>query len=75
MPERACYSLPPNLRRPPPKINSRTTALTGARLRPPASVRDLAEYRVWRRRFYPFNVYSEKKRLEKLDYMHGNPVQ
>jgi len=26
------------------------------------------------RRFYPFNVYSEKKRLEKLDYMHNNPV-
>ncbi len=44
------------------------------RLRLPASVHDRAEYRVWQRRFYPFNVYSEKKRLEKLDYMHGNPV-
>ena len=32
-------------------------------------------YRVWQRRFYPFNVYSEKKRLEKLDYMHNNPVK
>ena len=26
-------------------------------------------------RFYPFNVYSERKRLEKLDYMHNNPVK
>ncbi len=23
----------------------------------------------------PFNVYSEKKRLEKLDHMHQNPVK
>ncbi|MBZ5515959.1 MAG: hypothetical protein LAN62_14155 [Acidobacteriia bacterium] len=30
---------------------------------------------MWQRRFYPFNVYSEKKRLEKLSYMHNNPVQ
>ena len=30
---------------------------------------------MWQRRFYPFNVYSEKKRLEKLDYMHNNPVK
>jgi putative transposase len=26
-------------------------------------------------RFYDFNVWSEKKRLEKLNYMHGNPVK
>jgi hypothetical protein len=31
--------------------------------------------RVWRKRFYDFNVWSEKKQLEKLDCMHGNPVQ
>jgi putative transposase len=31
--------------------------------------------RVWQRRFYDLNVWSEKKRLEKLNYMHGNPVQ
>jgi putative transposase len=24
---------------------------------------------------YSFNVYSEKKRLEKLDYMHHNPLK
>ena len=32
-------------------------------------------YRFWQRRFYDLNVWSEKKRLEKLNYMHGNPVQ
>jgi putative transposase len=47
--------------------------LLGFRL--PETVHDRAQNRVWQRRFYPFNVYSEKKRLEKLNYMHGNPVQ
>jgi putative transposase len=30
---------------------------------------------IWQRRFYDFVVFSEKKRVEKLDYMHGNPVK
>ncbi len=29
----------------------------------------------WQRRFHDFNVWSEKKRIEKLKYMHGNPVK
>jgi REP-associated tyrosine transposase len=29
----------------------------------------------WQRRFYDFNVWSLKKRTEKLDYMHMNPVK
>jgi len=44
-------------------------------VRLPDSVHDEATYRVWQRRFYDFNVWSENKRLEKLDYMHANPVQ
>jgi len=32
-------------------------------------------YRIWQRRFYDLNVRSEKKRQEKLNYLHGNPVQ
>ncbi len=32
-------------------------------------------HRVWQRRFVPFNVYTEKKVLQKLDYMHNNPVK
>jgi len=29
----------------------------------------------WQRRFYDFNVWSSGKLREKLNYMHGNPVQ
>ena len=29
----------------------------------------------WQRRFYDFNVWSEKKLREKLHYMHRNPVE
>ena len=28
----------------------------------------------WQARFYDFNVYSRWKKLEKLQYMHANPV-
>ena len=30
---------------------------------------------IWQESFYPFNVFSEKKLLEKLRYMHENPVR
>jgi putative transposase len=30
--------------------------------------------RFWQPRFYDFNVFTEKKRLEKLRYIHRNPV-
>jgi putative transposase len=46
-----------------------------ARLRLPPTVHADAQFRVGQSRFYPFGVYSEKKRLEKLNYMHGNPVK
>ncbi len=28
----------------------------------------------WQRRYYDFNVFSDKKRIEKLRYIHRNPV-
>lgn len=30
--------------------------------------------RFWQPRFYDFNVYSEQKRNEKINYIHNNPV-
>src|SRR5439155_5348038 len=30
---------------------------------------------VWQERFYDFNVWTERKRIEKLRYMHRNPVK
>jgi len=47
--------------------------LSGLRL--PLTVHSDSRYRVWERRFYPYGVYSEKKRREKLNYMHNNPVK
>jgi putative transposase len=29
----------------------------------------------WQERFYDFNVWTTKKRVEKLRYMHRNPVK
>jgi putative transposase len=29
----------------------------------------------WQRRFYDFNVWTRKKKIEKLHYMHMNPVK
>jgi len=45
------------------------------RLRLPPTVHDGSHYRLWQRRFHPFNAFSEKKRQEKLNYMHSNPVK
>jgi len=30
---------------------------------------------VWEKRYYDFNVFSTQKLLEKLEYMHSNPVR
>jgi REP element-mobilizing transposase RayT len=45
-----------------------------ARLRLTPSVHSDCYYRVWQRRYVPFNVFTHKKQMEKLDYMHHNPV-
>ena len=33
------------------------------------------KYRLWQPGFYDFNIYNEEKLLEKLNYMHNNPVK
>jgi putative transposase len=30
--------------------------------------------RFWQRRYYDFNVWTDRKRIEKLRYMHRNPI-
>lgn len=30
---------------------------------------------IWQRRFYDFNVWGKEKRVEKIRYIHRNPVQ
>jgi putative transposase len=36
---------------------------------------DDSHRRFWQRRFYDFSVWSLKKRVEKLHYMHMNPLK
>jgi putative transposase len=36
---------------------------------------DHASQHIWQKRFYDFNVWTERKRIEKLRYMHRNPVK
>ena len=56
-------------------------SLRGKGISPPGQLRLPFESKVkeppafWQRRFYDFNVWSEKKLREKLVYMHANPVR
>jgi putative transposase len=43
--------------------------LTSRKLKQPGAAQ------FWQRRYYDFNVHSEEKRVEKLRYMHRNPVK
>jgi putative transposase len=54
------------LRRPVKKLSTQLSLAFAAATDSPA---------FWQRRFYDFNVWSERKVREKLDYMHRNPVQ
>jgi REP element-mobilizing transposase RayT len=36
---------------------------------------ELQRHAFWQARFYDFNVWTTKKRVEKLRYMHRNPVK
>jgi putative transposase len=48
--------------------------LTRLRLSPSHKSGD-SHHRVWQRRFYVFNVCTETKFYEKLEYMHSNPIK
>jgi putative transposase len=39
------------------------------------SASPLAAGEIWQRRSYDFNVWTERKPIEKLGYMHRNPVK
>ena len=48
---------------------------SGRRSRRQACLWPAEPLHVWQRRFYDFNVWSDRKRIEKLRYMHRNPVK
>ncbi|MGH9747609.1 MAG: REP-associated tyrosine transposase [Candidatus Acidiferrales bacterium] len=58
------------------RLRSRTRATNSARQLSLWHEGSFAAHRsFWQRRFYDFNVWSRKKRTEKLHYMHMNPVK
>jgi hypothetical protein len=46
-----------------------------ARVTLPPTVHHHAHYCVWQRKGYDMNIWTLKKRDEKLNYMHDNPVK
>jgi putative transposase len=38
-------------------------------------LKQCGEVQFWQRRYYDFNVHNEKKRVDKLRYIHRNPVK
>jgi hypothetical protein len=46
-----------------------------ARLRLPPTVHTDSYPRLGQRRYVPFNIFKEKKRMEKINYMHNSPVK
>jgi len=52
----------------------RVLAQTRRRNPAQAALFDHTPQHVWQKRFYDFNVWTEHKRVEKLRYMHRNPV-
>ena len=59
-----------------PSVTGMTTAQVSKGARPGApSVTGNASSQIWQARFYDFNVWSAHKRVEKLRYIHRNPVK
>jgi putative transposase len=55
-----------------PRLDLLAVALQGLKL---SAARRRRERPFWQARYYDFNVFSEGKRLEKLSYMHWNPMR
>jgi putative transposase len=53
----------------------RLLAAARRRNRRQRSLFDHAPQHIWQARFYDFNVWTDRKRVEKLEYMHRNPVK
>ena len=56
------------------RLRARKRAGAKNQLSLPFAARDVLPRQFWQRRFHDFNVWSHKKKMEKLRYMHFNPV-
>jgi putative transposase len=57
------------------RMASLAVALQVLKQRTSRKLKKPAEVHFWQRRYYDFNVWTEQKVVEKLKYMHRNPVQ
>ncbi len=58
-----------------PLVSSLSVALQVLKQKSSRKLKRREELRFRQRRYYDFNVHSELKRVEKLRYMHRNPVK
>jgi putative transposase len=58
-----------------PRRSSPSVALQVLKQETSRKLKPRGEVQFWQRRYYDFNVWSEEKRVEKLRYMHRNPVK
>jgi putative transposase len=58
-----------------PRRSSLSIALQVLKQQSSRKLKQRGELQFWQRRYYDFNVWSEEKRVEKLSYMHRNPVK
>ncbi|HME34192.1 MAG TPA: transposase [Candidatus Sulfotelmatobacter sp.] len=61
-----------------PRIANPSTVVQAVKLgftrRALSGIASETPHRVWQSRFYDFNLWSQRKEIEKLKYMHRNPV-
>ena len=55
-------------------VSSLSVALQVLKQKTSRKLKKIGDPRFWQPRYYDFNVNSEFKRVEKLRYMHRNPV-
>ena len=58
-----------------PRKLSLSVALQVLKQQTSRQLKEHGEVQFWQRRYYDFNVHNEEKRVEKLRYMHRNPVK
>ena len=58
-----------------PHRSSLSVALQVLKQQTSRKLKQRGEVQYWQRRYYDFNVHNEEKRVEKLRYMHRNPVK
>jgi putative transposase len=58
-----------------PRVSSLAAALQVLKQQTSKAIKKAGEVQFWQRRYYDFNVYTKAKTVEKLKYMHRNPVR